>query len=248
MPEPAPTPRRSWWDKLPILQRRPRLVEGLTVNDDFTDRVTDIPDLIKRRSPAFIGIQEGKRHNYGEVLQRRIGWPYDVRQELATDGTAGVAVVWDVQRCRPIGVGINEPDEIGGGWLELTPAGSGLTARGVGWQDLDVRVGALGSRSKLDLRVGSGHRPPQRDRHLWPLFDERMAMFCKDSPIPVLIFMDCNEAGGPTALLEKLEGTGIRWYGEHFDGALTNLRVPGGAVALDRGSSDHKPISIPVEI
>lgn len=237
--------RRSWWQLSRVLRRSPAVVEGLSVNDDFTDNLTDVVDLIERRWPAFIGVQEGKRHVYESLLRRFFGLEprYQVRQDLTGEGPSGVAVLWDTLRCRAIGTALNDPDELGGGWLELTPAGHGLTARGVVWQDLRVRIGWLRRRT---VRVCSAHRPPQRNRDQWPLFDARLAAFCKDSPHAVVVFMDCNEAGGPDALVEL---TGLRWYGQHFDGALTDLHVPGGvAEALDRADSDHKPVSIPVEI
>lgn len=238
-------PRRSWWTPRRIFRRRPYAAEGLSVNDDFTDRVTDVPTLLERRRPLFVGVQEGKRTDYARAVTHRVGWPYALRQDLTSDARAGVAVLWDVTRARAIGTGVDDPDRLGGGWLELTPAGSGLLARGVAWQDVAVRLGPLGLFRRARVRVAAAHRPPQRDRHLWPLFDARLAAWCKDSPHRVVVFMDCNEAGGPDQLVKA---SGLSWYGVHFDGALTDLTVPGPAVALDRGSSDHKPVSIPFEI
>lgn len=241
MPDADTPPRRSWRDRLGVLHRQPRVLEGISVNDDFTDRLSDVPDLILARGPAWLGVQEIKRHDLAELVDHEVGWPtpYDVRQDLSSEGRAGVAVVWDALLCRPLGEAIDDPDELGGGWLELTPAGGGLTARGVVWQDLVVRVGWV---YRTRIRIASAHRPPQRNRDLWPLFDQRLAAFCHDSPHDLVVFMDCNEAGGPDALVKA---SGLSWHGHHFDGALTNLTVPGGPVQLARRHSDHHAESVP---
>lgn len=213
--------------------------EALSVNDDFTDRKTDLPALLKARRPAFLGAQETKLTKVNPRVRHALGWQYGVRQDRRHDGAAGVAVAWDRVIARGIGRAVDDPEELGGGWLELLYAGDGLLARGVVWQDLIVRVGWT---AQARVRLASTHRPPRRDKHLWSTYDTALARWANDSPLAVLLLMDSNEPGGP-AVLSRL--TGMRWRGVGIDGALTDLTT-GPATALPRRQSDHRAVSIPV--
>lgn len=222
--------------------RRLSVVETLTVNDDFTDRTTDLPALLENRRPAFGGAQETKRENVDRKVRLELGQHYGIRQDRHTDAAAGVAVFWDRLLCRPLGEAIDRPAVYGRGWLELTRGESGLLARGVVWQDLVIRLGWV---SRARVRVAAAHRPPHRFRHLWPVFDRKLADWCQESPLPVAVFMDANEHGGPTELARL---SGLTWRGVGIDGVLTNLKVPGQPVALPRMHSDHRAVAIPAEL
>ncbi|MGH3347635.1 MAG: endonuclease/exonuclease/phosphatase family protein [Nocardioides sp.] len=214
---------------------------GLTINDDFTDRVTDVIHLLATHRPLVAGVQEGKASDYHRLARRGLARRYDVRQDVRHDGAAGVAVLWNRVLAQPIGDDSDRPDRLGAGWLELTPAGDGLLSRGVVWQDLKVRTGP----SEVRVRLASTHRPPQRNRHLWPTFDRRLAAFCAASPVPVLVFMDANEDGGPANLVRR---TGLTWRGVGIDGVLSDLPDGTAPVALERRRSDHHAVSIALEL
>jgi hypothetical protein len=217
----------------------PAPLSGLSINDDFTDRLTDVTHLLATQRPVVAGIQEGKATDYARLLRRDLGRRYGVRQDHRHDGAAGVAVTWNRWLARPLGRSVDDPSRLGGGWLELLPAGGGLLSRGVVWQDLEVDLGGLRTDR---VRVAATHRPPQRYRHLWPAFDRRLAAFCEDAPAPVLVFMDANEEGGPVALVRR---SGLRWHGVGIDGALTDLAAD-EASALPRRHSDHQAVAIPL--
>jgi len=218
-----------------------RGLTGLTINDDFTDRLTDVDHLLATHRPLVAGVQEGKLSDYGGLARRGLARRYGVRQDDRHDGAAGVAVLWNRVLAQPIGDASDRPDRLGGGWLELTPAGDGLLARGVVWQDLRVRTGS----DDVRVRLASTHRPPQRDRHLWPTFDRRLAAFCAASPVPVLVFMDANEENGPTDLQRR---SGLAWHGVGIDGVLSDLPVPTAPAALEHRHSDHHAVAIPLEL
>lgn len=214
---------------------------GLTINDDFTDRLSDVTHLLATHRPLVVGVQEGKQAVYVRHVRRDLRGRYGVRQDDRHDGAAGVAVLWNRTHARPIGDTEDRPDRLGGGWLELLPAGDGLLARGVVWQDLQLSTGEGAKR----VRLASTHRPPQRDQHLWPAFDRALATFVAASPLPVLVFMDANEEGGPTALAQR---TGLTWHGVGIDGVLTDQPAPAAPTALERRHSDHHAVVIPLDV
>jgi hypothetical protein len=212
---------------------------ALSINDDFTDRLTDVSHLLATHRPLVAGIQEGKASDYARLFGRDLGRRYGVRQDDRHDGAAGVAVAWNRLLASPIGVSVDEPSRVGGGWVELLPAGEGLLSRGVVWQDLELDLDGQGS---VRVRVASTHRPPPRFLHLWPAFDRHLAAFCAAAPVPVLVFMDANEEGGPAALVRR---SGLLWRGVGIDGVLTDVAAR-SAVALPRRHSDHHAVSIPL--
>lgn len=236
------------WHHLPTALKVPGVVEALTVNDDFTDRLTDLPALLKARRPAFLGAQETKRTKVDERIGHALGSRYGVRQDRRDEGAAGVAIAWDRVIARPLGRAVDDPEELGGGWLELLPAGDGLLARGVVWQDLRVRLGWVGNTR---IRLASTHRPPRRNANQWPAYDTAFARWADDSPLPVLVLMDSNEPGGPAVLSLR---TGMRWRGVGIDGALHDPHLTPRALALHhavslpRRQSDHHAVSIPIRL
>lgn len=211
--------------------RFPRVLEVVSVNDDFTDAVTDVPALARTRDPLAIGAQESKGVDY----RKRLGKQWGVRQRLDSDATSGVAVVWNKSLAHTIGVTRDRPDHIGHGWLPLVEPrpGDDMLTRGIVWQDLAVKSWPA------RIRVASTHRPPQRHRHLWAAFDDHLEAWLELSPLPVIVCMDANEAGGPNV--------DRRWRGIGIDGFVSNLAIP-SVYELAVARSDHRPVSGAVRI
>ncbi len=209
----------------------PYAYEAITVNDDFTDALSDVRYLARTRRPLVIMTQESKRTDYRQRLDD--GW--GVTQRMTDDSTAGVAVIWNRGLVRAIGTTNNRPSELGRGYLPLVVPvhGEDMLTRGVVWQDLEVRT------SGYRFRLYSTHRPPQRHRHLWPAFDDNLEQFIEASPIPVLGGTDNNQPGGP-----DVDDDLVRWCGIGIDGFTTSpgLRVL-SVYELDHRNSDHRAVS-----
>ncbi|WP_210651357.1 hypothetical protein [Nocardioides sp. SYSU D00065] len=211
------------------LLRRGDVHEVITVNDDFTDHVTDVPHLARTRQPLLILTQESKRTDYRQRLDDDA---WGVRQRMSDDATQGVAVVWNRQLARAIGSGMNRPRNLGAGWIPLAvpDRGDDMLVRGIVWQDLQLRDG--GQR----FRAASTHRPPARHRDHWAEFDDQLEAFLDASPIPVLVGSDNNQAGGPDI------DPDYRWRGIGIDGFLGDIAVR-SVYELAKRHSDHRAIS-----
>lgn len=211
----------------------PRVFEVVSLNDDFTTRATDAPSVLRARQPLALGIQEGKATDY----RARVGSRWGVRQRLALQATAGVAVLWDLDRARAVGVTKDNPKRTGHGWLPLVSPrpGEDMLTRGVVWQD--VRVLDAGRV----VRLASTHRPPWRHRHHWREFDQGLDSWLALSPVPVVLMLDNNSTRRPNL------NARWRWHGAGIDGVLTDLPVR-SVLQLHQRRSDHAPVSIAVRI
>lgn len=206
----------------------PGFHEVITVNDDFTDELSDVRFLLRTREPLALGAQESKMTDYRDRLDDRWG----VRQRMDDEASAGVAVIWDRTRVRSVGASKNQPSLRGHGYRPLVVPrhGEDMLTRGVVWQDLELRTGGV-------FRKASAHRPPARHRHLWPIFDDCLEGWLEASPIPVVLSMDDNQPGGP-----DLDDDHWKWRGIGIDGFTTDLRIP-SVYELDHRNSDHRPVS-----
>ena len=208
------------------------LTQPITVlgcNDDFATPREDVPYWIRTRHPVLTGVQEAKAGNYRQLLDQRTG----VRQRLTDAATMGVAVMWDRERAQTFGGAEDQPRQLGHGWERLVRGGD-LLPRGVVWQDLTVTYRRHGVRRAVRLRLASAHRPPARDRHLWPDFDRALRSWAFLSPLPIVLTMDANERGGPN-LPPKYDWTGIG-----IDGAVFTHRFKVRRhTALPLRTSDH---------
>lgn len=193
-------------------------------NDDWATPRTDVPYLIERHTPLLWASQESKGENYRARLPIR----YGVRQKMATAGTQGVAVGWDKSYVKA------RQGKGNHGWQFLVD-NLGLEPRGVIYQDL--RIG------DWEFTLASSHRPPQRYKHLWPTYDERMGNWFADRKLPVVLAMDCNEDGGPTPLLKGNR----HWYGHEIDGAVSNIPGSWAIKVLPKRSSDHAALLLKSE-
>lgn len=211
-----------------LLLRRDGYHEVITVNDDFTDDLTDLRYLARTRHPLAMAGQEVKATDVRHLLDD--GW--GIRQRLTTDATRGVCVVWNRDLASAIGRAKDRPEKIGDGYLPLcpgVPGPDGMLTRGVIWQDLQLLTGER-------FRKASAHRPPARFRHLWPTFDDNLEQFLEASPLPVVLGTDNNEVGGPNVAPEW------KWRGIRIDGFVSDAVIP-SVYELAYRSSDHRPVS-----
>ncbi|WP_418061722.1 hypothetical protein [Pimelobacter simplex] len=223
------------------------MLEGVTINDDFTDRTSDVPAILRARRPAWVGIQEGKREDYADLLEDA---RYGVEQRMTTAATRGVALVYDRDQVRTVGTAVDQPRRVGRGYQQLTPAGHGILARGVVWQDVCVR-GPLGRRRRV--RIASTHRHPKRASAMWPEFDDALATWLAASPIPVWLDLDAN------APLDRIDLSAAHAFhvrnarrlwrgidGHIITGPLRFALRP--AKRLRRRTSDHRGVAALVRI
>ncbi len=212
---------------------RPGAYEVLSVNDDFTDHVTDIPALCRDRRPLAVGGQETKDMRLAGRL-----WDlgYGVQQRMDSDATAGVMVAWEHDQAFAIGDHKDVATRLGNGWLPLVHPreNDDMLTRGVVWQDIEIRG------TGIRLRIASTHRPPARHRHLWRNYDLALEAFLDACPIPVILLADANELGGP-----DVDDDQWRWRGIGIDGAVTNMKVP-SVYELAVLRSDHRAVSLSI--
>jgi hypothetical protein len=188
-----------------------------TVNDDFTDRKTNL----KRVKAGVVMVQEAKNTNIRGVLKNRD--QFGVHQGK-TEDKAGSAIVWNKDRVKGGQRGYA---------LGVTPQGAAMLKRWISYTDVNV--------DGAKVRMVSVHRPPARFKRLWPDFDKNLAAFIKHSPLPVVVGMDANQKN-PRALAHR---TGLRWHAPKgsIDGFLASREVKFETVwRAPKGSSDHHPV------
>ncbi|WP_418061799.1 endonuclease/exonuclease/phosphatase family protein [Pimelobacter simplex] len=230
----------SWRERWQDVRRRLAVLEGVTINDDFTDRSSDVPAILRARRPAWIGIQEGKRDDYADLVQDA---RYASVQRTTSAATRGVAIVLDRTQVRPVGRHVDDPCRRGHGYRQLTPPGGGIMARGVVWQD--VRL--VGSGTGRLVRLASVHRHPRRARDRWTEFDAALAAWLLASPLPVWLAGDFNAPVGSL----RLPGTTTRRRGIGIDGHVVTvpLRFAGRRNRrLKKRSSDHAGVAALVRV
>jgi hypothetical protein len=112
------------------------------------------------------------------------------------------------------------------------------------WQDVRFRPDVQRGRMPRVFRLASVHYPPQRDRESWASFDARLERWVKQSPLPVLLFMDSNQHGGPDGLVGGIASKyGWHAVSDSIDGAVTSLPVK-AVKQLPKRTSDHHPVVI----
>lgn len=214
----------------------------ITCNDDFTDRLTNVPGLIRRHRPLAILVQEAKNTDLHKAT-RRLG--YGVRQQLRSDARAGSAVLWSLRHARAVGTAVDDPTRLGHGLLAIAyPRGRKMLTRYMAWQD--VEIGRPGSRRYV--RLASYHRPPPRYRDLWRESDARLAEWAAASLIPVILGTDANTPEF-RALAKRLGFRAARGVGIDCVMIRGRVRFTGGpARALARRTSDHTPVMVKVRV
>lgn len=150
-----------------------------------------------------------------------------VHQDTTSYSTAGSALVWDRSRAK---AGKR------GRALGTRPRGRLLRTRWLAWVDLTLD-------DELTVRAVSCHRPPRRDRVLWPRFDHALAELVTDSPHPVIVGLDANQ--------RDLAVEGLTWVGLGIDGLLVDRALVervGRPAMLPRTESDHRGVVVPLRI
>lgn len=189
-----------------------------TVNDDFTDRKTNL----HRVKAGVVLVQEAKNTNIRKEFPnaQRFGVHQGKR-----DDKAGSAILWRKQ------------DRLSAGKrgyaLGVNPQGAAMLRRWITFTDLNV--------NGAKVRMISVHRPPKRFARLWPDFDRNLAAFIKSSKLPVVVGMDANQKN-PRALARM---TGLRWHSPagSIDGFLASRSVHFERTwRTAKGSSDHHPV------
>lgn len=228
---------RRAWSRLSRRLRQAVTAEVITVNDDFTDHLTDVPALIRRRRPLALFVQEGKFTNY-RVLVKGLG--YGVRQRRHSEASRGVSVLWDRKQARrTVRRHRDNPHRTGHGYAILVGAAHGILPRGVVWQD--VRVRRIGWRRLTPgrrpvVRLASAHRPPQRASASWGAYDAALTRWMAASPHPVILGTDNNSTVRPT-IPAKWD-----WHHVGIDGFLTNVPIV-AVTALAQSVSDHHAVA-----
>ena len=181
-------------------QKKGVTVTVATVNDDFTDRVSNLNKVKKQASVLLV--QEAKNSRVRNVL----GDKYGVHQDVSRSDKAGSAVAWNRKDVDVMDTGYA---------VGVKPNGHALLTRFMNYADMEI--------DGQKVRMVSVHRPPPRDSELWPLFNKNLAEFVKNTRGPVIIGMDANHAN--PVKLEK--ATGLRWVAPEgsIDGFLVSDRV-----------------------
>ena len=189
-----------------------------TINDDYTDRVSNL-DNVKKKASVLL-VQEAKNTRVRDVLGDRFG----VHQDFAHKDKAGAAVAWNRK----------DVDVMDSGYaVGVRPNGHKLLTRWINYNDMKI--------DGQKVRMISVHRPPPRDSALWPEFNRNLAEFIKKTNGPVIVGMDANHSD--PVKMEK--ATGLRWVAPKgsIDGFLVSDTVHVESMQrLPRGPSDHNPV------
>ncbi len=194
-----------------------------TMNDDFTDKVTDV----KKAKADVVLLQETKNNRLRKALpdSDRFG----VHQGTAAD-KANASIVWKKGAARATDRGYA---------LGVEPRGAAMLKRWISWVDMDV--------GGTKVRMVSVHRPPKRFDHLWSAFDRNLAAFVKSSKLPVVIGMDANQVN--PARMARL--TGLKWHAPpgSIDGFLATPGIRFNNLRrLPKHRSDHHPVTADISI
>jgi hypothetical protein len=215
------------------------IIEGVTLNDDFGNKASDVWGTLRTRRPAWVGVQEGKRRDYADDLPDR----YGVVQRMGTEASEGVAVIYDSRQIKPLGDAVDQPRRFGYGYQELVPAGAGILARGVAWRD--GVVGGYGSQRQA--RLASSHRhPPRTPQRMIAAYDRALAAWVAQSPIPVWLATDANTKR--PGLLARAFGARVRVH--HVDAHMVTggLRFVSRQIPLRKRTSDHRAVAVRVKV
>lgn len=218
-----------------LTKREARYISAITINDDFTDSVSDVPQIVREFRPFAAGVQEVKENNLHQILGDNFG----VAQRLRTEWTSGVALVWDKDQAYAVKGVENKPGRVGNGIVPIIrpQRGDDILIRPAIYQDLEP-IGF----PELATRFVSYHRPPQRHKNLWSRADANLENFVKQSPLPVIILTDGNQENGP--FTRGRRPAGLRWTGVGIDGALTDVDVAQRARPVRKMRSDHRAVRV----
>lgn len=200
-------------------------VRVATVNDDFTDRQTNLP-LVARVADVML-TQENKHDDVRRLLPEGwLSW-----QDLSSASTRGSAVCW-----------LPEVFRRGSSDQRIAARGRGILPR-----RLTVVHGRVG---KAPVTFIACHRPLKRTG-LQRAFDRVLALYCtllRWRRRFVVIGLDANERQ-PNRLAHRC---GLRWVAPNrrsIDGLLISPAIrPRPAKALPKWTSDHHPVLVYLDI
>ena len=211
----------------------------ITLNDDFTDALSDVPAILLTEEPFAVLVQEGKRSRYRRILRRLLRRrrlrAYDGGERLAgyqsvqrtkTDAQAGLAIVWDARKA-PLVSGPHYQ-------VLVEPDGAAMLPRGVLWIVVD-------HESWGRTVLATTHRPPWRYRHLWPAYDAALRTWASVRQARrLLVGLDANTRD----LVGLAARIGLSPAGKGIDGVMGRgflLRRPR---RLRQRFSDHRPVAV----
>lgn len=212
-----------------------------TYNIDFVKSSTQEAKSVDSIDQAadVICFQEAKHLDVGRRLKNN----FFTHQALRNDAKQGVALSWRYSRVhrKTKAPGAKTGIIHMGYVLGVSNLGLKLLPRYINFRDLVF--------NNLTVRVISTHRPPQRYRRLWYLFDKALAAFVKRSPYPVIIGMDSNQTNH--AAFQRQSG--LVWRGAGIDGfylspSLVKHIVKGSLTEHPKSESDHHPVSLVLDI
>lgn len=159
---------------------------------------------------------------------------WSTHQNVQDHAKQGVAVSWKHKEAtRYMGESKNSRT---GYVLGSGPRGLRILPRYFNYRDLQLADGRV-------IRFVSTHRPPQRFKMLWRLFDHSLASFIRRSPHPVIVGMDSN-ANRHTGLSRV---TKLQWHGIGIDGFLVDKSIKvTNLTRHPKVKSDHHPVSIDI--
>lgn len=194
-----------------------------TVNDDFTDRKSNL----RRVKTDVVMLQETKNTRLRDVRPNEK--KYGVHQGTRPD-RAGSAVVWKKDAATVKRRGYE---------LGVNPQGAKMLSRWISWTVMKV--------GDQKVRMVSVHRPPKRYSRLWGDFDRNLAKFVKSSKLPTVIGMDANQVN-PRRMAHL---TGLRWHAPKgsIDGFLATRGIKFENVRRQpKGTSDHHPVTAKITL
>lgn len=211
----------------------------VTLNDDFTDRLTDATALLEDGTPFAILIQEGKNTRFRRVLRRLrrrlkaranqkgdewLPLGYQTVQDMTSEATRGLAIIWDSHTA---------PMAFHRWKVLVEPHGAAMNARGILWVVVDHKDWGY-------IILATTHRPPWRYRRLWPEYDKALQEWVDAQGYPILLGMDAN-----TRRFMRLGAyLGLLASGQGIDAVMAKgfrLKRPR---RLKRRNSDHRPVAV----
>lgn len=191
-----------------------------TVNDDFTDRVSNLL-WVARRSDVLL-TQENKR----DTVRRLLPVAWGVHQVTTSASTRGSAVAW-------------RQSLVKAAFFDQRIAARG---RGILPRRMTIVHGRVVA-NWTPITLIACHRPLKRTR-LQPMFDRTLAVYCtvlRRLGRVTVIGLDANQRN-PKRLAHRC---GLKWVAPDgsIDGFLVTKTVKVEAVwRLPKGSSDHHPV------
>ena len=200
-----------------------------TVNDDFTDRKTNIP-LVTRFADIIL-TQENKHDNVHTLVPA--GW--SVHQVRRNASTRGSAVAWRT----------NKPFRKASVDQKLAVRGRGILPR-----YMTIAHGRIGLAPVTFIAT---HRPPRRHKRLWRNYDLALSAYCRFLRFRgrfVIVGLDANDrTRWGQRRLAAMSGMRPVFPSRSLDGFLVSYGMGvHPPELLPKWHSDHHPVLISINI